>query len=127
MTQAFNYHMAQKNRPVRATFDSRTFNIPEAEVANYFLWRTQDWHRNSVSMYAQANFSHKELHKKNITAMHEMLHGIKKNWTTDLPSIVRNGTFLYLDCEGKIRIDSNISPKYTDVRILWEEACSRIN
>lgn len=126
MTEAFNYHMAQKGRPVRAKFDSRAFNIPEAEVANYFLWRAQDWHRNSVSMYAQASFSHKELHKKTITNMHEMLHGIGKNWTTDLPSTIKNGIFLYHDCEGRIRVDTGVSPKYADISILWEESCSRI-
>jgi len=95
MSVFFNEHMCDMGAGLlTAAFDSRAFNIPEDEVANYFLWRAQDWHRNSVMMYAQAYFSHKQLHGKNIPAIHEMLHGIGKNWTTDLTLQHRNGTFL---------------------------------
>lgn len=46
-----------------AIFDARVFSVPnEAEVANYFLWRSQDCYRNAISMIAQSNYSHKELH-----------------------------------------------------------------
>ena len=72
-------------------FDGRAFNIPREEVANYFLWRAQDWHRNSVLMYSQKFFSHKQMHGKNLNDLHEMLHKIDKNWTTDLVSHFKNG------------------------------------
>ncbi len=45
-----------------AYFDARVFALPSAgEVSNYLKWRQQDCTRNSVSMAAQAHFSHKEL------------------------------------------------------------------
>lgn len=79
-----------------ALFDSRVFNIPKEEVYNYFIWRQQDWIRNSVQMYCQYHFSHSQLLNKNQQDMHEMLHGIGKNWATDLNDEQKNGRFLYL-------------------------------
>jgi tRNA(His) guanylyltransferase len=58
----------------RAVFDCRAFNVPKEEVCNYFIWRQQDWIRNSIQMLAHAHYSHKELHKKNTKDMHEMLY-----------------------------------------------------
>lgn len=77
-------------------FDARAFNIPKEEVRNYFIWRQLDWIRNSISMLAQAHYSHKELHKKNQADMHEMLHKKGINWA-DLPDKWKNGTFLFKD------------------------------
>jgi tRNA(His) guanylyltransferase len=58
-----------------AHFDARVFTIPDRiEVMNYFIWRNQDCARNSVSMLAQANFSHKELQGKSTTEMIRMTH-----------------------------------------------------
>lgn len=78
-------------------FDSRVFNIPEDDVMNYFIWRQQDWIRNSVQMYCGASFSHKEMHKKNTSDMQDMLHSVDKNWATDLAGKWKNGTFLFKD------------------------------
>ncbi len=75
-------------------FDSRVFNIPKEEAANYFLWRAKDWERNSLSMYARNFFSHNELMNKHSSEVHEMLHRIGKNWATDLPDICKNGAWL---------------------------------
>ena len=75
-----------------AYFDCRVFNIPENEVRNYFIWRQKDWYRNSVQMVGQANFSHKELHKKKISDIHEMLHEKGINWATDYNDWQKNGT-----------------------------------
>ena len=61
-------------------FDSRAFNLPKEEVANYFVWRQKDWIRNSVMMLAQSHFSHKQLHQKGQSDMHEMLLGKDINW-----------------------------------------------
>jgi tRNA(His) guanylyltransferase len=73
-------------------FDARVFNMPSSvEVRNYFIWRERDAVRNSISMAAQAYFSHKELHGVNSGEMQEMLfqqHGI--NWN-DYPTEFRRG------------------------------------
>ncbi len=96
------------------TFDSRAFSVPREDVSNVFLWRAQDWARNSLQMYAHANFSHKQLHQKNQIDMHEMLHSIGKNWTTDLNSMERNGTFLIAGEEG-VLANSSILPSYKSI------------
>lgn len=77
-----------------ALFDSRAFNIPKEEVSNYFVWRQQDWVRNSLQMLAQSHFSHKQLHNKNQADMHEMLHEKGINWA-GLPNRYKNGCFLF--------------------------------
>lgn len=77
-----------------AVFDSRVFNIPVEEVCNYFIWRQLDWVRNSVQMLSRANFSHKELHKKNQKDMHEMLYSKGINWA-DLADRWKNGVFIF--------------------------------
>ncbi len=84
-----------RSRPL-VEFDARAFNIPVTDVANYFLWRAKDWHRNSVQMMAQAHFSPKELYGKKLPDIHEMLHGIGVNWATDTTAQERNGTFVGL-------------------------------
>lgn len=76
-----------------AVFDSRVFNVPKEEVCNYFVWRQQDWIRNSVQMYAQSVFSYRQLHKKNQADMHEMLHKKGLNWAS-LDFVWKNGTFI---------------------------------
>jgi tRNA(His) 5'-end guanylyltransferase len=86
------------SRPI-AIFDSRVFNIPKEEVCNYFIWRQQDWVRNSVSMLAQAHFSHKELQGKNQPAMHEMLHAKGINWSNMHPCW-KNGTMIAKSVDG---------------------------
>jgi len=97
MSVAFNRFYPTDKLPV---FDSRAFTVPKDEVANCFLWRAKDWERNSLQMYARAFFSHNELYQKSRDDMHEMLHGIGKNWTTDLSCRERNGTFLINTDEG---------------------------
>ena len=78
-----------------AYFDSRVFTIPDrTEVMNYFRWRQQDCIRNSVSMVAQSNFSHKELHGKSQSDMHEMLHNKGVNWATDFTDGEKNGRII---------------------------------
>jgi tRNA(His) 5'-end guanylyltransferase len=80
-------------------FDCRVFNVPKEEVCNYFVWRQQDWERNSIQMLAQAHFSHKELHKKNAKDLHEMLHEKNINWA-DLDPKWKNGLSLFKDEVG---------------------------
>ena len=65
--------------------------MPPNEVFNYFLWRQQDAARNSVSMTAQAHFSHARLQSKSSSEMQEMLWQEKGiNWN-DLPAGFKRG------------------------------------
>lgn len=75
-----------------AFFDSRAFTIPDArEVEEYFIWRQQDATRNSISMTAQAHFSHKELAGKSGSDMQEMLWSrCGVNWN-DMPGPFKRG------------------------------------
>lgn len=109
-----------------AQFDARAFVVPEAEVANYFLWRAKDWERNSLTMLANVHFSPKQLHGKKRADMHEMLHGVGVNWTRDVPERERNGTFLVNhsrtgnpDRMG-ILSHTNILPHYAPIAELLE-------
>lgn len=90
-----------------ATFDARAFNVPKDDVINAFLWRAKDWERNSLQMYCRAHFSHKQLHGKGRADMHEMLHGIGKNWATDTTDQERNGTFIL-----PVSVRYDITPSY---------------
>lgn len=76
----------------RALFDARVFTISDpVEVANYFLWRQRDAVRNSISMAAQAYFSHKRLHGVNTGGMQELLWSEKGiNWN-DYPDGCKRG------------------------------------
>jgi len=102
-----------------AVFDSRAFNIPREEVTNYFLSRSLDWKRNSIQMYAQSCFSHKQLHKKSQADMHEMLHGIGKNWTTDLTNQEKNGTWL-ISGEQQLVTKTDMRPCYEEINKIIE-------
>lgn len=96
------------------TFDARAFNVPLSDVANYFLWRSKDWERNSLTMYSQSFFSHKELMGKNASDKHEMLHSIGKNWATDVDNKFKNGTFI-LKTEGELEKYDNIIAEYAEI------------
>lgn len=113
MSVSFNYHYQQQPSRISgiATFDSRAFNVPIDDVVNAFLWRAKDWERNSIQMYARHFFSHKQLNKKRKADIHEMLHGIGKNWATDLSDRERNGTFIILR-DGEYRERTDILPSY---------------
>jgi tRNA(His) guanylyltransferase len=79
-----------------AYFDCRAFTVPDrTEVMNTFRWRQQDCVRNSVSMVAQVNFSHKELNGKSQSDMHEMLHTKGVNWATDFSDGEKNGRIIF--------------------------------
>ena len=81
-----------------AYFDARVFVVPEADVANYFLWRQRDGIRNSIQMYARSHFSHSELHKKGTNEMVEMCKAKGHDWHA-LPPSLRNGRAVYRDCK----------------------------
>lgn len=74
-------------------FDCRAFNVPKEDVVNYFIWRQQDWERNSLQMLARSFFSHKELQNKGKEDIHEMLYTKNVNWN-DLDNHLKNGIFI---------------------------------
>ena len=104
-------------------FDSRVFSIPREEVANYFIWRQSDWIRNSVAMLSQSVYSHKELHKKNQSDMHEMLHAKNINWS-DLDGKWKNGVFVYRDGGNLNTVEAPIftQDRYSIERYLRDDA-----
>ena len=111
MSVAFNKYLPSDSLPV---FDSRAFTVPKEDVCNVLVWRAKDWERNSLQMYARAFFSHKQLHNKKRSDMHEMLHAIGKNWATDLSDAEKNGTFLLNTEEGIVR-RYDILPTYESI------------
>lgn len=75
-------------------FDARVFDLPdEHEATNALLWRYNDAYRNAIQSIGQANFSHKQLHKKSIKELEAMLAsiGIFKN---DFSDNCIHGTFI---------------------------------
>ena len=91
-TAEFNTHRDRHGFPSTATFDGRAFTIPDpVEVENYFIWRQQDATRNSISMAAQAHFSHARLQGIDSNRMQEMLFREKGiNWN-DYPVGFKRG------------------------------------
>ena len=93
-TAAFNrYYPSGEGK---ATFDSRAFVVPLDDAPNVFIWRQQDWERNSLQMLARSVFPHKDLIGKNRSDMHEMLFNVGVNWTALSPR-EKNGTFIKRD------------------------------
>lgn len=93
-TMAFNRRFIHRQT---AVFDSRAFIVPRADAANVFVWRQQDWERNSLQMLARSRFSTSQLHGKGRTDLHEMLHEIGIHWARDLTNQEKNGTFVLAD------------------------------
>lgn len=57
---AKKYNLLSK-KLFKAVFDARVFNLPKDEVVNYFIYRQQDALRNSISSFARAFYSTKQL------------------------------------------------------------------
>ena len=110
MTLYFNRGLGMHDLEVQGVFDSRAFNVPREEVANYFLWRAKDWARNSLLMYSQSFFAHNRMLNKSHADLHEMLHAIGKNWATDLADYLKNGWW-YVNREWR----SDILPNYANI------------
>ncbi|WP_051193865.1 tRNA(His) guanylyltransferase Thg1 family protein [Nocardia jiangxiensis] len=79
-----------------AMFDARAFTVPESDAPNVFVWRQQDWERNSLQMLARTHFSDRELHGKGRKDIHDMLMTKSVNWA-DLPLSAKNGCFVAAD------------------------------
>lgn len=112
-----------------ANFDSRVFNIPKEEVANYFLARQKDAVKNSIAMLAQSLYSHgkekSELFKKNQSEMQEMCFQKGHNWN-DLHFSKKRGSFIvkniYADdklvnCFGENTYEDTSTP--SNIEDIW--------
>ena len=95
-TAYFNKHLYEylpEKSDKLPVFDCRVWNVPTLEeAANCILWRELDATKNSISMAAQAYYSHKELHGKNSSEKQEMLHQKGVNWN-DYPSFFKRGSY----------------------------------
>lgn len=96
-----------------AVFDSRVFVLPEEEVVNYFIWRQQDWTKNSIQMLARHFYSTKELHGKHGKEMMDMIFAKGENWDK-LPTHVKRGSCIK-KINGVFKIDQE-SPIFTQDR-----------
>lgn len=75
-------------------FDCRVWQVPTlADAADVFVWREDDATKNSITMAASAHYSHRQLHEKNSSDKHEMLHAKGVNWN-DFPAFFKRGTYL---------------------------------
>lgn len=81
-----------------AAFDSRVALCVDderpQEVSNNFIWRQQDAMRNAISMLAQDEFSHKELHGVNTAGMKKMLKEVRGINLEDVDGGFMLGRFL---------------------------------
>jgi tRNA(His) 5'-end guanylyltransferase len=112
-TSKFREYYLYGNLNKEALFDARAFNIPRDEVSNYFIWRQQDWIKNSVQMLARAHFSHKDLHGKNQQAMITMLEEKGVRWN-ELLEHLKNGTFLIKAFAGMLTETFKLTEKGRD-------------
>lgn len=79
----FNYLMKEylpEKYGKEVIFDCRTFNIPENEVFNYFIFREKDGTRNSITMAARSLYSHDSLENVNSSEKQELLFKKGINW-----------------------------------------------
>jgi tRNA(His) 5'-end guanylyltransferase len=107
LTAVFNWKIDRANEHVPfAFFDSRVFGLPEKEVNNYFVWRQKDAIRNSVSMYAQHNFSHKSLHGVDTMGQKSRLSEAGLDWEA-LDQWKQRGTLI-------ARVKKNYIASWTD-------------
>ena len=101
-----------------ARFDCRVFSIPNHDVINNFLWRQQDFIRNSILMVSHNKFGHKKIINKNTYDLKEMLLDFDIDWN-NFESKLKYGTFCYkVERESIIKKGPNIGEKY--MRKVWE-------
>ena len=92
-----------------AYFDSRVFNIPKDDVANYFLWRQLDAIRNGIQAAGNANFSPTQLHKLNTTKIKEKLLKEKNiDYVKDTPMKYQRGFCVIRGEKNNWETDFNI-------------------
>lgn len=76
-------------------FDARVFALPRDEVIHYFIWRQQDWIRNSLNMPALCYFSPPKVHRLTRSQRHNKLFTEKGVNCAQLPTHLKNGAYVY--------------------------------
>lgn len=74
------------------SFDARVLQPNDSEILAYFKWRRDDAIKNSISMLAQAHFSHKSLEFVGSTEKKKMLEEIGVSWY-EQPDFFKSGVF----------------------------------
>ena len=72
------------------SFDARANVYPLNDVVNYFVWRQQDWERNSLFMVASSYYSAKQLKNKGKSDQHDMIFQKGDNWN-EYPTTLKRG------------------------------------
>jgi len=95
-----------------AYFDSRVFNLPVHEVSNYFIFRQNDFIRNSIQMCGQKYLGHKRCHGLKLQQVVDALKELDEpfDWYKDLDAIYKHG-YMYFRGEDKIR---SILPRFIE-------------
>ena len=102
----------EKVKPVQ--FDCRVFTIPEHDVCNNFIWRQQDWERNSIQMFGLSYFSQKELHKCSCKEIIRKCEEEKKVRWDELSTDLKRGRCI-IKADDKWIVDKEI-PIFKDDR-----------
>lgn len=83
-----------EDRNITVAFDSRVFILPPNDVVNYFIWRQQNWMRNSVQMLVRSYFSHNDLKNISTSEMHELLLSKDVDWNEIQPYLRKGRTVI---------------------------------
>ena len=102
-SQHWESYVALGDKLSMGIFDCRAFNLPKEEVCNYFIWRQQDWFKNSLQMLARAHFSHKQLKGKKTQDLHDMLYKQGINWTEQSNRYKNGCCYIKIDGEWLMR------------------------
>lgn len=87
-------------------FDCRVWNVDDhRDVYLNFLWRQDDAIKNSISMAAQAHFSHNKLHGADSETKKQWLRDVGKPWE-DEPMFFRMGSFV-----GRVQRMVDLTPE----------------
>jgi tRNA(His) 5'-end guanylyltransferase len=91
----YNYHVVTRGYPnCPAVFDSRVYSVPVNDAANVFVWRQQDWNRNSIQMLGHHYFGHKAMQKvPSWDVIGKLIAEKNVDWD-DLDSWKKYGTFI---------------------------------
>lgn len=113
-----SYDSTEHRTPVVA-FDSRAFVLPPHEVVNYFIWRQNDWIRNSIQMMGRAHFSHRELNGVSTDGILELLKSKDLHWDTLFTYVKRGRTVVKIKTMELIEsVDGNPNDDYYE-RSRW--------